>query len=83
MPISTTLRRLDGGIYINADGIRTDQHGVPLTSTGSGTIEVVATGASPEGVASHPQGTFLYDSVSEQLWLQPTTGLTTGWVQLI
>lgn len=33
MPISTTLRRIDtpsGRIYINADGLRTDQHGIPL-----------------------------------------------------
>ena len=80
MPISTTLRRLDGGIYINADGLRTDQHGIPINSS---SITITTTGASPEGVTSGAAGTFVYDSVSQTLWVQPTSGGTTGWIQLI
>jgi hypothetical protein len=84
MPLSTTVRRLDNDRYINADGLQCDQHGVPLTSTGNATITVTTTGASPEGVVSAAQGTFVYDNVSQTLWIKSTAGTgTTGWIQLI
>ena len=64
MPISTTLRRLDGGIYVNADGLRTDRHGIPLTI---GAISLAA-GANPNGVVSDTVGVFAYDSTNKVLW---------------
>lgn len=82
MPISTTLRRLDGGIYINADGIRTDQHGVPLASSG-GVTTVTTTGVSPEGVTTAAVGSFVYDSVASTFWVKATGSGNTGWIQLI
>ncbi len=30
MPISSTVRALDNGHYTNADGLKTDRHGIPL-----------------------------------------------------
>lgn len=83
MPISTTLRALDGGIYINADGLRTDSQGNPITAEYA-QIQVTTSGASPEGVVSAAQGVFLYDSVASALWIKSTAGTgTTGWTQLI
>lgn len=82
MPISTTLRRLDGGIYINADGIRTDPHGNPLASSG-GVTTVTTTGASPNGVTTADNGSFVYDSVAQTFWVKTGGTSNTGWIQLI
>jgi hypothetical protein len=82
MPISTTLRRLDGGLYINADGLQTDQHGIPLTTGASSSIAVIAT--SPEGVTTAAQGTFAYDAVAKALYIKDSVGTgNTGWLQLL
>jgi hypothetical protein len=84
MPISTTLRRLDGGIFINADGIRTDQHGIPLTTSGSGgATTITSTGVSPEGVVTADAGNFVFDNVANTFWVKSTGSGNTGWLQLI
>lgn len=72
MPISTTLRRIDtsdGIIYINADGIRTDRHGVPIA--GSGTSDIRAGnygGGEPNWTPSGTAGQAV-DTSNNQVWL--------------
>jgi hypothetical protein len=80
MPISTTLRRLDGGIYINADGLRTDADGIPLSS---GSSEITVAPGDPEGVISANPGVFRYDATAKALYIKETGVGNTGWVRLI
>lgn len=85
MPISSTLRRLDGGIYINADGLLTDSNGIPVGGSGSGgTANLTVRSTDPEGVFTGTQGDFVYNSVDKKLWIKDTAGTgLTGWLQLI
>jgi hypothetical protein len=76
MPISSTIKRFDGNIYINADGIRTDVHGVPLSA---GAIEL-APGANPNGILSSTVGAFAYDATNKVLWACDGGSV---WTQLI
>lgn len=77
MPISTTLRAFDGGIYINADGLRTDRYGVPLTD---GAIVVTS---NPNGSVTASAPAMAY-SAAGSVWIKTNTGLNnTGWQLII
>lgn len=74
--ISSTLRVFDNGVYINADGLRTDKDGVLLAS---GAIQLAA-GADPNGVLFSTVGVFAYDSTNKVLWACDGGSV---WTQLI
>lgn len=86
MPISTTLRSLDGGIYINADGLITDRHGIP---TSIGGIPIKGGSGDPNGVTS-ADGPAVYIQTKltptgfAGIWVKPSgsTG-NTGWEKSI
>lgn len=81
MPISTTLRCLDGGVYINADGLRTDRHGIPISASGgaSGYSGVV----DPNGVVTADPGSTYRNTANDTFWSKDTGTGDTGWHQLI
>lgn len=76
MPISNTLRALDGGIYQNADGLTTDKDGVPI----SGGQAMYTTNAP---TVSAPFGSFAYDPIGKRLWIQKTQPSGNSWDQAI
>lgn len=72
MPISTTLKRYDtpdGRIYINADGIRTDQHGIPISGGTSEDSRAGDYGGSEPNWT--PTGTLgqAVDTSNERIWI--------------
>lgn len=72
MPISATLRRIDtisGPIYINADGIRTDQHGIPVSGSTSEDHRSGNYGGNEPNWT--PLGTFgqAVDTSTERVWI--------------
>ena len=83
MPISTTLRQFDGDIWINADGIRTDRHGIPLTEGEGGGGGITTGVVPPEGAVEGSTGDMYYDTTNQTLWIKTTESGTEGWTQLI
>lgn len=80
MPISTTIRRLDNGLYINADGLRTDMHGTPIESSG-GTVSYGT--SDPNGLVSAAFGSMQYDPIGKRLWVCDSNPSGSVWTQLI
>lgn len=76
MPISNTLRALDGGIYQNADGLTTDKNGVPIS--GGQAIYVTAL-----PTTSAPFGSLAYDPIGRRLWVQAANPSGNTWNQEI
>lgn len=82
MPISTTLRQLDGDIWINADGLRTDRNGIPITGTGSG-VTIAPGVVNPEGVVVASPGATYRNTANDTFWSKDTGTGNTGCIQLI
>ena len=66
--ISKTLRYVGNDIWINADGLRTDRHGNPLTAEAGDMQAGNYAGGEPTFT---PTGTFgqAVDTSNERLWL--------------
>ena len=67
--ISKTLRYVGNDIWINADGLRTDRHGTPVS--GSGASEDAAGNYAGSEPTYTPTGTFAQavDTSTERVWL--------------
>lgn len=79
MPISTTIRRLDSGIYINADGLRCDVNGVPI----SGGVQTYVLTTDPENTQVGSPGEFAVNTVTKKFFIKETGTSNTGWTQYI
>lgn len=82
MPLSTTIKRLDNGIIITADGLFTTAAGNIIDFRDFTGAAYVGNG-SPEGVQTALVGATYLDLVPEQYWFKKTGTGNTGWIALI
>ena len=82
--ISKTLRYIGNDIWINADGLRTDRDGVPVSGSGGSSATTPLTGTgSPEGVKTADPGTTYLDTSTNGFWVKATGTGNTGWQPIV
>jgi len=66
--ISSTVRDLGNGLWINADGLRTDRHGIPIDYTSGDNRAGDYGGAEPNWTPAGSAGQAI-DTSTERVWL--------------
>lgn len=82
MPISTTVRRLDNGIVINADGLRMDETGLNV----GGMSSIPTFEGNPNGSVTAAGGAICLGkgTTEGEMWLKVTTGTSNNeWFQVM